>query len=845
MDGPLPVEAVRQDVLEALDAGPFTVLDAPTGSGKSTQVPQWLYRHLEGSILVLEPRRVAARLLARRVAEEMGCPLGGEVGYQVRFDRKAGPSTRVLFVTDGILLRRLIHDPELKGVDAVVFDEFHERHLESDLVLSLLREQALQGRSSRRLIVMSATLDGQNLVEKLEGARMLQAEGRRFPVEIRYLEKTLHPAKTPVWEAAALACRQAMREQADGHVLMFMPGRREIRRTLEALRSKDLHKILDLRELHGGLPLQQQAAALRHDQGRACIVATNIAESSLTVDGVTCVIDSGLERRARFDPWKRMETLLVEPVSRASADQRTGRAGRTAPGLCYRLWTESSHGLREAHTPAEIHRCDLAPAFLQSVCAVDRSVKDIPWLEPPDEVRSRQAYQLLEQLGALGEDGRPTRLGRDLADLPLHPRDARFLRSADQEGLLVPAAEWAALRQAGSLLKPTRTWEVKRQRELKLEAESNADPLQELAAFELMQSQGPEGAAVRSLNLDPRVFHQALKIRNQLLRLFSDTQDARALTEQDRTILRRLAFIAYSDQLARRVGSTRRYHLSGGREAELDEHSTVRGAPWLVALDMVEIGTTEGATRIRITSASRVEPEWMEEDMGAAIRERSESFYESGTRRVMRKEARCLGDLEIESQQREETDPDRAARILVETWKEGAFSLHAWNEEVERWMRRCNLAASLFPEYNMSPYDEDARVAIMEQFVYGAFRVKELQKRPLMNAVKSWLSSEEQGLVEQMLPDRLKLSSGHNTRVCYPDDGEPYIAAFIQDFFGCRKTPTLADGRLPLKIHLLAPNRRAEQITQDLDRFWSEHYPDIRNRLSKRYPKHKWPEQPV
>jgi ATP-dependent helicase HrpB len=429
----------------------------------------------EGTVIVLEPRRVAARLLARRVAEEMGVSLGQEVGYHVRFDRKYGPKTRLLFVTDGILLRRMLNDPELDGVSAVIFDEVHERHLESDLTLSLLREQVKGARTDLSLVVMSATLDLETLEERLGPCPVLNAEGRMYPVELHYLERNLNPKKTPIWEAAADACAEALREQGSGSVLVFMPGQREIHRTLEACRRKGLNQIAELLELHGGLPLDLQAKTLREGDARKVIVSTNIAESSVTVPNVSAVVDSGLVRMARFDAGRAMDTLHIQPISQSSADQRSGRAGRTRPGIAYRLWTESAHQAKPAHTPPEIHRCDLAPSLLQIAALRKEGLDAFPWFEPPEDARLEQARKLLQTLKAVEDTGQISRLGRDLAQLPVHPRYARFLLYAQEHGGLEDALTMVSLAQAGRILLKTKSWEIKRQRELKLPEETDCD----------------------------------------------------------------------------------------------------------------------------------------------------------------------------------------------------------------------------------------------------------------------------------------------------------------------------------------------------------------------------------
>lgn len=841
----LPIFELKDGLNSAVRGGGLVVVEAPTGSGKSTQVPQWVTAWKHGTVIVLEPRRVAARLLARRVAEEMGVSLGQEVGYHVRFDRKCGPKTRLQFVTDGILLRRMLNDPELEGVSAVIFDEFHERHLESDLTLSLLREQVEGNRPDLSLVVMSATLDLETLEQRLGPCPVLNAEGRMYPVDLHYLERNLNPQKTPIWEAAAEACADCLRVQESGSILVFMPGQREIHRTIDACRRKGLNRSAELLELHGGLPLDLQAKTLREGEGRKIIISTNIAESSVTVPNVVAVVDSGLARIARFDAGRAMDTLHIQPVSQSSADQRSGRAGRTRPGMAYRLWTESAHQARPAHTLPEIHRCDLAPALLQIATLRGEGLDAFPWFEPPEDTRLEQARRLLRTLNAVDELGQVTRLGRDLAQLPVHPRYARFLRYTQEHGGLEEAVIMVALAQAGRILLKTKSWEIKRQRERKLPEESDCDAFQAMEAFHFAESSRWNADACRALSIHQRTAMQADRIRGQLMKLFGGRSGPKLEEKEKRGQLLRGLLAGFADQLAQRTQKGGgRFKLAGGRDAVLDEDSVVRNADWVVALDIQEIGNLEGQATVRITSAAAIPWAWIEETFGDTFEETSVSFFEPQTRRVLRTRNVTFQGLVLKGKQEEETDPDRAAAILAEAWMNGEFTLQQWNQDVEKWIHRCNLLARLYPEYDIRVFDGEARRTVMEQFVYGAFRVRALKDKPILPVLKNWLSAEQQGLLEHMLPDRLVLPSGASRRLTYPEEGPPVLKASIQDCFGLKETPMLAEGRQPVLVHLLAPNRRPVQITQDLAGFWQEHYPGIRNQLSKRYPKHKWPEHP-
>ena len=448
----LPIADVREELITALQSGSRVILQAPTGSGKSTQVPGMILDAglVQGEIVVLQPRRLAARMLARRVAQERGCPLGEEVGYQVRLDRKAGSRTRIRYVTEGILLREWLRDPLLPHVGAIVFDEFHERHLYGDLTLAHALRLQVESRPDLKLVLMSATLDTEPLQAFLPDAALVTSEGRTHPVKVRYLDRAPDP-RTRIWEVAARATANLVKK-TEGDVLVFMPGRFEIDRTLEELKRGGVGKELELLPLHGELPPEAQDRAVSAGPTLKVIVSTNIAETSLTLEGVTGVVDSGLARVARFDPHRKIDHLDVVPISKASADQRAGRAGRVRPGECIRCWTESSHARRPARETPEIHRVDLAEAVLmfRHLGVNDWSELHLP--DPPAAAVLKSTETFLRMLGALDAEGALTETGRRLLDVPAHPRIGRFLLEAQTRGVSTSAARIASLLQDRSIL---------------------------------------------------------------------------------------------------------------------------------------------------------------------------------------------------------------------------------------------------------------------------------------------------------------------------------------------------------------------------------------------------------
>ena len=463
----LPIYELRDDLAEALKEQNRIIIEAPTGSGKSTQVPQMVLdcgNAGPGEVVVLQPRRLAARLLAKRVAFERGEPLGGEVGYQVRMESAMSSKTQIRYVTEGILLRQFLSDPELRGISTIVFDEFHERHIYGDITLArALRLQ--KTRPELKVIVMSATLDAGPLREYLAPCTELKSEGRMFPVDIRYAKKRIDFRHHPVWDAAADAFEQAIESGAEGDVLVFMPGGYEISRTVEAIRRKKCARPFAVLPLHGELSARDQDAAVGECKQRKCVVATNVAETSITIDGIRIVIDSGLARIARYDPNRGIDTLLVERISRASADQRTGRAGRTAPGTCHRLWTEQEHVARPMQELPEILRHDLAEVVLTLKAGGIDDIEGFQWLEAPNAKSLDNTLTLLADLGALDHDGRLTAIGKKMVSFPMHPRYARMLLAGGEYGCVRQACLIAALTQGRSILQRSKGKETRGNRD--------------------------------------------------------------------------------------------------------------------------------------------------------------------------------------------------------------------------------------------------------------------------------------------------------------------------------------------------------------------------------------------
>jgi len=838
----LPIYELRDKLLAALKTDSRLIIEAPTGSGKSTQVPQMLLDSglCDGDIVVLQPRRIAARMLARRVAHERGGETGGEVGYQVRFENCISNKTRIRYVTEGILLRQILSDPELRGVSAVIFDEFHERHLYGDITLA--RSLHLQKtRPDLKIIVMSATLDAAPLRDYLAPCRELKSEGRMFPVEISYAAKKIDFDHHPVWEAAADAFESAFHSGAEGDVLIFMPGAYEISRTVEAVRSKSCAKGFAVLPLHGELSPRDQDAAVEPGNGRKVVVATNVAETSITIDGIRVVIDSGLARIARYDPNRGIDTLMVERISRASADQRTGRAGRTAPGVCHRLWTLQEQSTRKAQELPEILRHDLAEVVLTLKAGGIDDVENFQWLEKPDPVSLQRTLTLLTDLGAIDHHGKLTKTGERMVQFPMHPRYARMLLAADQYHCVRQACLIAALTQGKGILERNKGKAVRGERDDLLGEEDISDFKRLMRAWSFADKNNYNTGACRELGIHAAAARQVKPLYERFLQIAEQQglKINRAAPEDE--FLQKCILIAFSDQLARRCDKgTLRCELVHGRTAELARESVVRDAELLVAAEITEIGQTRGQTGVLLNLATAVQEEWLEELFPEDFHEERAPLYDTSIKRVVVERRRMFRDLALDSSITHDPKPDEAAAVLATEVLKGNLDIPGWDEEIENWILRVNLLAQWCPDKNIPVIDEAARRTMLEELCFGAVCRKDLREANVKAVVRDWLTYEQQQWFDKQMPERFAMPGGHRARIRYEAGHKPVLSAMIQDFFGMTKTPTIAFGRIPLVVELLAPNKRPVQITEDLESFWRTAYPELKPALSRRYPKHKW-----
>jgi ATP-dependent helicase HrpB len=838
----LPIYELESTIVASLRSDSRLILQAPTGSGKSTQVPQILLDHGllgDGQVVVLQPRRLAARLLAARVASERASRLGEEVGYQIRFENVTSSRTRIRFVTEGILLRQLIQDPELRGVSAILFDEFHERHLYGDITLARAVSLQESARPDLKLAVMSATLDAGLLEKYLAPCPALTSAGRTFPVEIEYLPEPVGGDGYPIWQLAANELER-LAPQTEGDVLVFMPGKYEIGRTISAIRASRVSDRFVVLPLHGELPPAEQDAALAHYEKRRAIVATNVAETSLTIEGVRVVIDTGLARIARFDPRRGINTLLVEKISRASSDQRAGRAGRTAPGRCLRLWTEREHIDRAAQELPEVKRLDLAEVVLTLKASGVDDVASFRWLEPPEPQALLRAEQLLADLGAISPKG-ITPLGRRMLAFPVHPRYARMLLAAHDYHCVPAIALIAALSQGRPLLRRLDGKQLREDRDDVLGGETESDFFVLMRAFRYAENSRFDGQRCARLGISSGAAREAAQLAEQFLAIARDEGLDVQVAETKSGAIQRCVLAGFPDQVAVRLDAgTLRCGLVHGRRGVLARESAVHGARVLVASEIREIESSEKERQVLLTLATKIEEQWLRELFPESFREETRVEWDSTLRRVVGRRVTLFHDLVLQSEEfAPSSDPETAALLAREVLA-GTCPLKQWDNAVEQWIARVNFVAAEFPEFGFSPIDESAKRLLLEQICQGAVSYKEIKDRSVWPAVKSWLNPGQHQALDDLAPERIKLAGGRAAKITYANGTPPTIAARIQDLYDTPRGLAIGRGRVPLRIQVLAPNHRPIQITNDLETFWREGYPKIKKELQRKYPKHVW-----
>ena len=799
----LPVDGVLDQLAAALGERRRAVLHAPPGAGKTTRVPPALMRApwLEGRVVMLEPRRVAARAAAARIAAELGSRVGELVGHRVRNDTKVGPATRIEVVTEGVLTRMLQDDPSLAGVGAVIFDEFHERSLHADLGLALTLEAQTELRPDLALLVMSATLDDRRIAEVLGDAPVVRSDGRRHPVT------THHRARqgTELEVDVAAAVEHAWAHD-QGDVLAFLPGARWIRRTADRLAGRLPGGIV--LPLHGSLDAAEQDQAIAADPHgrRKVVLATDIAETSLTIDGVRVVVDGGQRRSPRFDPRSGLTRLETGRISLASADQRRGRAGRQAPGVCYRLWSETDQQHMASFDPPEIAIADLSGLRLQ-LGAWGASADDLTWIDRPPPHALAEAETLLTRLGALDDDGRLTAHGREMAGFGAEPRLAHMMLRGREIGLGALACDVAGLLSGRD---PSSSRHVDmRDRVLDLR-------------------RGGGSPALREARESSRRWRRELGVAED----GDDSDDTGVVVA-----------LAFPDRIGQQRGSASSYRLASGRGAELPTGDPLVGSPWLAVADVD--GEPAGG---RVHLAAPLEQTRLLAAFGDEVDAADEVVWDDRRGDVSAERLSRLGALVLKREPIERPDPTALAAAWAAGIAREGLDLLPWTRELGEWRQRVaflrRVAGDDWPDLS-----DEALTATTADWLAphltGVRRRKDLARLDLGTIVRSRLDWEQQRRLDEWAPTHLTVPSGSNVRLDYGAEDGPVLAVRLQELFGLTDTPRLAGGRVPVVVHLLSPAQRPVQVTTDLANFWRETYPQVKAELMGRYPKHHWPEDPL
>lgn len=820
----LPIDSVLPELIDGLRGFGSAVLVAQPGAGKTTRVPLALADEpwLAGRrIVMLEPRRLAARAASRYMAETIGDKLGGKVGYRIRMDSRVGPHTRIEVITEGILTRMLQSDPSLEGVGLVIFDEFHERSLQADLGLALCLQAKSLFRDDLRILIMSATLDAEPAAKLLGGAPIIHSEGRVYPVETRYIGKR---PEEKLEEAVARCVLHALQSES-GDILVFLPGTAEIRRAERLLAERRIQDCVQVMPLHGNLPQEAQDRAISPSLPgkRKVVLSTSIAETSLTIEGTRIVIDSGWMRVPRFSPGTGLTRLETVRVSIASADQRRGRAGRIGPGICYRLWTEQEEAHFEKHGKPEILQSDLAPLALELAVWGTSEPSDLLWLDEPPQAAYRQSRELLHMFGALTAEGAITGHGRLMAGIGTHPRLAHMMIRAIALGAGAAACDTAALLNERDVFR-------------RGAGIPEADLRLRLEAMQQVRRGSEAGASPLWADLDLAACRRAIAEADLWRRTMQLPESARP----DSDCCGMLLSLAYPDRIAARR-SDGRYLLSNGRGAILPAHQPISGADYLAAAELDDQGTES-----RIVLAAPVELRDLETTCSDRIVEEEAVEWDRTAQAVRARKRKRLGALVLIESPLPQPSRELAASALARGLRTEGIGILPWTTAAVRLRERI-----AFMQHHDSDWPDlsdetltDTLESWLLPFTEGMKSRADLQKLNMVAAMESLLTWEQRRLLDEYAPSHLYVPSGSKIPIDYSDPQAPALSVRLQEVFGLRETPRIAGGKVPITMHLLSPAQRPVQVTQDLGSFWKEAYFEVKKDLKGRYPKHYWPDDP-
>ncbi|MCC9601365.1 ATP-dependent helicase HrpB [Stieleria sp. JC731] len=831
MDSPsLPIAHCLDRITGELSSGRAVILRAPPGAGKTTGVPPAILKTDVGDlgqVLMLQPRRLAARAAAVRLSSLIDERPGQTYGYHVRFDRQVSKTTKFVSMTSGILLRQLASDPLLENVGCVIIDEFHERSVEVDLILGMLQRIRTTLRPELRLLVMSATLDTAPIESLIDDSVVVQSEGRAFDVAIKY-DQSLQPVRPTANELAdrvANVLPQAIQERS-GDILVFLPGVGEIVRTQDRIDSIARKAAIDVLPLYGDLPPDRQDAVLAPSDRRKIVLATNVAETSITIPGVQCVIDTGLARQTEFDTGVGLSKLIIKPISQASADQRAGRAGRTAPGTCFRLWPKQLDRSRPAHNTPEILRTDLSTALLHLAGWGEKETFDFPWVTPPNEAAVELAQQQLRLLDAIDDHGRLTTVGEQLLSLPLHPRLGRLMISAVQWNCVEEAALAAAILSERDPFQRTGNRMSKQ-----TSVESDLfDRLVRLTRF--LQGGRDDDIHRGASQTIARVARQIL----QQTPSAEATSETSELEIEER--LSRALLTAYPDRLARRrsAGSNKGL-MVGKRGVQLDAASSVRTSEFFLCLNVDGKGSE---AKVRLASA--VDPAWFPSHWAI---QKTEKFFHPTMKSVVARDRHYILDLLInENPCSTKADAD-SAQLLFSQANSRLNDVLPNEKALQSYLARWRFLDEYASQDSLPLRSSDALETVLRQLCQSCLSFKELQNSAWLDHLRGLLTYEQQQWIDRNAPESIEVPSGNRIRLTYEPGKPPVLAVRIQEIFGWQSAPKLAGGSINVQLHLLGPNHRPQQITDDLESFWKTTYIEVKKELKRRYPKHHWPDEPA
>lgn len=826
---PLPIDDVLPDVLSHLKSTGKVVLVASPGAGKTTRVPPAILdagmANLTGGkaglIYVLQPRRVAARAAATRIAEERGNKLGEEIGYQVRHEKAVSKDTRIIVCTEGVFLRKLQEDPLLDDVACVVFDEFHERNLDSDLALALVKQVRKELRDDLKLVVMSATLDAGPVSQYLDDCPVVESAGRAYPVDIEYLN---YSPKARLEELVADGVKK-MLAKTEGHILAFLPGVGEIRNTDEILNPLAEREEFELLQLYGDMPLEEQQKVLRPSKRRKVILSTNVAETSVTIDGVTAVVDSGMARINTFDKFSGLNRLELSRISMAAATQRAGRAGRTAAGFCLRLWTEKENSMLREFTLPEIARVDLSECVLQLLDWGESDVENFAWFEAPAKESLQLAIELLDRLDAIS-NGSLTDLGKRMARMPLQPRLARLVIEGEslKEGKRTALCA-SLLSERDPLRRERRDFEKPVAKH-----KSDSDVLDRLWALEEYSENGHRHTVVGELLTGPakRILQSASQLAKQLKLKDESNKNDEAI--------RRSLLVAFADRVCRRrEAGSKRALMVGGRGVALTDDSAVSEDELFVAVELVESGKAEASVR----QASAINKSWLP---ASHLVTATEVFFDTTKEKVVAMKRTRFCDLVIEESITQQPNGQDFGAILAQGVSANYDLSALVDDESKQYLARIDFLREHLPELALPDLGTEPWRDLLPDWCSGLSSLSELKTQSFLPILMMQLSPQQQQELEREAPQAVVVPTGSRIRLTYETGKAPILAVRIQELFGMADIPRVARNKQSVLLHLLAPNYRVQQITSDLASFWKNTYADVKKDLKARYPKHSWPD---